>query len=55
MLFSFFSFVNENSDKCHICMGILNGLDSILGLFCIILPFMPMFLRLRLVSACFGF
>ena len=43
------------TDKCHICMGICNDLDSIFGLICIILRFMPIFLRLRLVSASSGF
>jgi len=41
--------------KCHIFMGIFNDLDSILGLIYIILQFMPIFLRLRLVFACSGF
>jgi len=42
-------------DKCHICMGILNDLDSFLGLICIIYCFMHIFLRLRSVLACSGF
>jgi len=36
-------------DKCHICIGILNDLDSILGLICITLQFMHMFLLLHSV------
>jgi len=42
-------------DKCDICMGIFIDLDSILGLFCIILQFMHIFLRLHSVLACSGF
>jgi len=38
-------------DKCHMCMGILNDLGSILGLNCIIIRFMYVFLRLRSVLA----
>jgi len=51
---------NQNSkhggfDKCHICMGISNGLDSISELLCIILRFMHVFLQICLVSACLYF
>jgi len=42
-------------DKCHICMGILNDLESILGLICIIYCFMHIFLRLCWVLACSDF
>jgi len=36
-------------DKCHIYIGIFIGLDSLLGLTCVILQFMRVFLRLRSV------
>jgi len=42
-------------DRCHICMGIFNDLDSILGLISIIFRFVHVFLRLCLVLACSGF
>ena len=48
-------FKHGGVDKCHTCMGIFNYLDSILGLICIILRFMPIFLRFWLVSPCSGF
>jgi len=44
-----------NHDKCHICIGIFIDLDSILGLTCVILQFMRIFLRLRSILACLGF
>ena len=36
--------VAKKSDKCHMCIGIFIDLDSILGLTCVILQFMPIFL-----------
>jgi len=45
----------ELNDKCHMIMGIFIDLDSILGLICIILRIMHIFLRLRSVLACLGF
>ena len=42
-------------DKCHMCMGVFIDSDSILGVICIILRFMHIFLRLCSVLACSGF
>ena len=43
------SFSMGEFDKCHMCMGILNDLGSLLGLNCIIIRFIYIFFRLRSV------
>ena len=45
----------SETDKCHMRMVIFIDLDQILGLICIILRFMPIFLPLCLVLACSSF
>ena len=47
--------LSMGSDKCHICMGILNDLDSILGLICIIFVIYAHISPIMLGSAYSGF